>query len=75
MRLQTPTTVEASRAWRRQWLEAHGYRLTMPVLGPGTDVFVADDADAKPCRRCGQSVESDCEPDGCEDPDCPELGR
>jgi hypothetical protein len=26
------------------------------------------------CGRCDEILESDCEPDGCEDPDCPVLG-
>lgn len=25
------------------------------------------------CRRCGEEMEDGCEPDGCRDPDCPEL--
>ena len=25
------------------------------------------------CRRCGEQIEAECEPDGCRDRDCPEL--
>ena len=25
------------------------------------------------CTRCGESIDADCEPDGCRDPECPLL--
>ena len=30
--------------------------------------------DLQKCARCGEVMEADCEPDGCEDMDCPLLG-
>ena len=30
-----------------------------------------EETDMKKCRRCGQVMPADCEPDGCRDPDCP----
>ncbi len=47
--------------------------LLRPLRSERQAALEIDPSHPIPCPRCGQLIAADCEPDGCQDLDCPRL--